>query len=148
MIVAFEDLPRYRHEVAMVDGAFDPLHPGHIAYFREASRLGAPLLANIAPDDYVRRKHPPFLPAARRAEIIDAIRYIAYPHVNRFDTEAVLEHLQPRYYVKGRDWEGRLPARQLEICARHGIAIVYTDSVVDSSTRILEAWVRARGAPR
>jgi len=148
VILAFEDLPRYRHEVAMVDGAFDPLHPGHLAYFREASRLGRPLLANVAPDDYVRRKHEPLLPAAQRAELVDAIRYIAYTHPNRFDTETVLEQLRPRYYVKGRDWEGRLPARQLEICARHGIEIVYTDSVVESSTRILDAWLRARGAPR
>ena len=44
MIVAFDELAQYRHRVAMVDGAFDPLHRGHIEYFRAAAQLDAPLL--------------------------------------------------------------------------------------------------------
>ena len=36
MILSFEQLVDYRGEVAMVDGAFDPLHHGHIAYFKAA----------------------------------------------------------------------------------------------------------------
>ena len=48
--------------VAMVDGAFDPLHHGHIEYFKAARGLGVPLLCNVASDRYVRTKHPPLLP--------------------------------------------------------------------------------------
>lgn len=140
MIVAFEDLPRLKGMVAMVDGAFDPLHAGHIAYFKAASALGVPLLCNVASDRYVSRKHAPLLPEAQRAEVVDAIRYISYTHVNRFDTETILEQLQPRYYVKGRDWEGRLPPRQLEICHRLGIGIEYLDTLRDSSSRILRRF--------
>jgi glycerol-3-phosphate cytidylyltransferase-like family protein len=40
MIVATEQLGAHRGRVAMVDGGFDPLHGGHVAYFREAARLG------------------------------------------------------------------------------------------------------------
>ena len=58
----------------MVDGAFDPLHTGHIEYFKAASVLDAPLLCNVASDRYVANKHPPLLPEAQRAEVIDAIR--------------------------------------------------------------------------
>jgi cytidyltransferase-like protein len=143
VIVSFEALERYRGRVAMVDGAFDPLHRGHIEYFRAASGLGLPLLCNVASDRYVRTKHPPLLDEDQRAAIVDAIRFISYTHVNQFDTETILRTLRPRCYVKGKDWEGRLPAQQVAICAEHGIDIVYLDTVLDSSTRILDQFREA-----
>ena len=141
MIVSFEDLKKYRKNVAMVDGAFDPLHRGHIEYFRAAAeQLDVPLLCNVASDRYVRTKHPPLLPEDHRSAVVDAIRFISYTHVNQFDTETILRELQPKYYVKGRDWEGRLPPDQVRICREYGIEVVYLDTVVDSSTRILKNY--------
>ena len=140
MILAFEELKDYRGRVAMVDGAFDPLHRGHIEYFRAAAALGVPLLCNVASDAYVRTKHPPLLPEDQRAAVVDAIRYISYTHVNRFDTETILRELRPRYYVKGKDWDGRLPPEQVIICREHGIEIVYLDTVLDSSSRLLQQF--------
>jgi cytidyltransferase-like protein len=149
MILSFDELRDHRHQVAMVDGAFDPLHRGHIEYFREASvRLDVPLLCNVASDEYVRTKHPPLLPEDQRAAIVDAIRYISYTHLNRFDTETVLRELRPRYYVKGKDWEGRLPPEQVRICAEHGIGVVYLDTVLDSSSRILEQFLSGKLSTR
>jgi cytidyltransferase-like protein len=141
VIVSFEELKKYRKQVAMVDGAFDPLHRGHIEYFRAAAQqLDVPLLCNVASDRYVRTKHPPLLPEDHRAAVVDAIRFISYTHVNQFDTETILRELEPKYYVKGRDWEGRLPPDQVRICREHGIEVVYLDTVVDSSTRILKNY--------
>ena len=142
MIVTFDELKQYRGAVAMVDGAFDPLHRGHIEYFRAAAGLSVPLLCNVASDRYVRTKHVPLLPEDQRAAVVDAIRYISYTHINQFDTETILCELQPRYYVKGRDWIGRLPAEQLRICAQHGVEIVYLDTVLDSSSRILQQFTQ------
>lgn len=148
MIVTFESLRELRGRVAMVDGAFDPLHRGHIEYFRFASeRLDAPLLCNVASDRYVETKHPPLLPESDRAAVVDAIRYISYTHVNQFDTETILTELRPRYYVKGSDWRGQLPGAQVDICREHGIEIVYLDTVIDSSSRLLEEFCR-RSAQR
>lgn len=145
MILRFDQLPDYRHKVAMVDGAFDPLHRGHIEYFRAAvEAVDVPLLCNIASDRYVRTKHPPLLPEGQRVAIVDAIRYISYTHISEFDTEAILGELRPQYYVKGKDWEGRLPPDQVRICAEHGIAVIYLDTVIDSSTRILEQFLSAK----
>jgi cytidyltransferase-like protein len=142
MILEFHQLRDYRQQVAMVDGAFDPLHRGHIEYFRAAAAaVSVPLLCNVASDKYVSTKHPPLLPEDQRAAIVDAIRYISYTHVNRFDTETILRELRPKYYVKGKDWEGRLPAEQVRICAEQDIGVVYLDTVLDSSTRILELFL-------
>jgi cytidyltransferase-like protein len=141
VILQFDELKEYRGRVAMVDGAFDPLHRGHIEYFRVAAeRLDVPLLCNVASDSYVRSKHPPLLPEDQRAAVVDAIRYISYTHVNQFDTETILRQLRPRYYVKGKDWDGRLPAEQVAICREYGIEIVYLDTVTDSSSRLLQQF--------
>jgi cytidyltransferase-like protein len=142
VIIGFDDLPRHRGTVVMVDGAFDPLHAGHIEYFKGAVALGAPVLCNVASDAYVRTKHEPLLAGPERAAIIDAIRYIDFTHLSNTDTETVLRHLRPAYYVKGNDWEGRLPEEQLAICREHGIRVVYLDTVHDSSTRILDTYLR------
>lgn len=147
MIVATEQLPDHAGEVAMVDGGFDPLHAGHIEYFRAARELGAPVLCNVSSDVYVARKHAPLLPDSERVKVIDAIRHVDLVHLSRTTTNDVLARLRPRYYVKGRDWAGRLPAEEVATCERYGIEIVYLDTVVDSSSRILEDYLaRERSA--
>ena len=141
MILTFDQLEDFRGRVAMVDGAFDPLHHGHIAYFKAARELGAPVLCNVASDRYVRTKHRPLLTETQRATVIDAIRYIDYVHIYEIDTETVLRQLRPRYYLKGSDWRARgLPPEQAVICREHGIDIVYLDSVIDSSSRLLQQF--------
>ena len=124
----------------MVDGGFDPLHSGHIAYFRAAAELGAPVFCSVSPDTWVGRKHAPLLSQAERVEVIDAIRYVDYTYAASSSTRDVLEALRPRYYVKGVDWEGRLPQAEQEICSEVGTEIVYLDTVLESSTAILRRY--------
>jgi cytidyltransferase-like protein len=143
MIVTTEQLPEHAGEVAMVDGGFDPLHAGHVEYFRAARELGVPVLCNVSSDAYVSRKHVPLLPDSERIKVIDAIRHIDLVHLSRTTTNEILGRLRPRYYVKGGDWAGRLPPDEVATCERFGIEIVFLDTVIDSSTRILEDY-RAR----
>jgi bifunctional ADP-heptose synthase (sugar kinase/adenylyltransferase) len=93
----------------------------------------------------VSSKHRPFLGEDQRAAIIDAIRYISYTYIYQVDTETVLRQLRPRYYVKGSDWRDRLPPEQVDICRTHGIEIVYLDTVLDSSSRILKDYCAEQG---
>jgi cytidyltransferase-like protein len=145
MIISFEDLREHRGAVAMVDGTFDPLHTGHVEYFEHAAELGLPLLCNLASDQYLEGKHPPFLPQAERAKIIDALKPVAYVHPNQFDTEAALKELSPKCYVKGSDWKGRLPQEQIAICEERGIEVVYLDTMRNSSTGILRRFLAHHG---
>ena len=141
MILSFDELKDHRGRVAMVDGAFDPLHHGHIEYFKAARSLGVPVLCNIASDRYVRTKHRPLLTETQRAAVIDAIRYVDYVHIYQIDTETILRQLRPRYYVKGSDWRERgLPPEQDVICREHGIEIVFLDTMLDSSSRLLRDY--------
>lgn len=140
MIVTFDDLAQYRGLVTMVDGAFDCLHPGHLAYLQAARSFGPPLLVNICPDTYTAQKHPILLPAHERAHLLNALACVQYVHVSDRPTVDVLEQLQPRYYVKGQDWQDRLPADQVAACARVGTAIAYAQTPRQSSTQLLKQF--------
>ncbi len=144
MIVETDDLAGLAGQVTMVSGGFDPLHPGHVAYFEAASKLGVPLLCNVSSDDWVCRKHPPLLLQEERVRLIDAIRHVAYTHAERTTTEDVLARLRPRYFAKGADWRGRLPADEVAVCEANGIEVVFLDTVLDSSTDVLRRF-RERG---
>jgi D-beta-D-heptose 7-phosphate kinase/D-beta-D-heptose 1-phosphate adenosyltransferase len=144
VIVPTSELPGLAGQVAMVSGGFDPLHPGHIAYFRAAAALGVPLLCNVSNDEWVARKHPPLLTHAERIEVIDAIRFVAYTHAEQTTTGEVLELLRPRYFAKGADWRGRLPEDELAVCQALGVEIVFLDTVVDSSTAVLRRFEARR----
>lgn len=128
----------------MVDGGFDPLHPGHVTYFREAAALGQPVLCNVSSDEWVGRKHAPLLTQEERVQLIDAIRYVTYVHPSQTSTAEVLALLRPRSYVKGADWVGRLPEEEMRVCAAHGIDVVFLDTVTSSSTSILRRYEEQR----
>jgi len=137
MLIDTADLHKHRGRVSMVDGGFDPLHHGHIEYLEQAAALGLPVLCNLAPDEWVAAKHPVLLTQAQRARVVDSIRFIDFTHLSHGPTVEVLAELRPRHYVKGADWEGRLPDAELAACAEHGIDVVYLDAVLDSSSAIV-----------
>jgi cytidyltransferase-like protein len=59
------------NKVVLVTGGFDPLHSGHIAYFKAARELGDHLVVGINSDEWLtRKKGRPFMPFTERAAII------------------------------------------------------------------------------
>jgi cytidyltransferase-like protein len=142
MIVAWSELPSLAGKVAMVDGSFDPLHDGHIAYFEATASFGLPVLCNITNDEWTSQKHRILLPQPQRARVIDSIRYVSYVHCATQSTRNVLEHLRPSMYVKGTDWKerGGIPAAEAEVCSRLEIQVRYVDTVFNSSSRLLEQF--------
>jgi glycerol-3-phosphate cytidylyltransferase-like family protein len=139
MRLSFDALANYRGLVTLVDGSFDMLHPGHLAYFRAARSFGYPLLCHVCPDSYTAQKHPVLLPASDRADLLDALDLITYTHQEDRSTLDVLRQLQPAFYVKGADWASRLPTEQGQVCAELGIRIRYTETVTHSSSALLRS---------
>jgi cytidyltransferase-like protein len=140
MIVSVEDLEGLQGKVAMVDGSFDPLHDGHIAYFREAAKLGLPVFVNVASQAWTEGKHVTLLPLDQRLVVIDAIEGVDYVFTAPMTTAEVLELVRPAMYVKGSDWRERgLPETEQALCAEHNIEIAYTDTVLNSSSALLRS---------
>lgn len=64
-------------KVVLVTGGFDPLHSGHISYFRAARELGDMLVVGINSDSWLtRKKGAPFMPAHERVTIIENLRMV------------------------------------------------------------------------
>lgn len=60
--------------IVLVTGGFDPLHSGHIAYFKAAKELGDILVVGANSDEWLcRKKGQAFMSWSERAEIISNI---------------------------------------------------------------------------
>jgi cytidyltransferase-like protein len=57
--------------IVLITGGFDPLHSGHIAYFKAARELGDILIVGVNSDAWLtRKKGVPFMPYTERAAIV------------------------------------------------------------------------------
>ena len=65
------------NRVVLCTGGFDPLHSGHIEYFRSARRLGDILVVGVNSDSWLRRKKGrEFMPSYERVQIIENLRMV------------------------------------------------------------------------
>jgi cytidyltransferase-like protein len=63
--------------VGILTGGFDPVTPGHIDYFRSASKLVDKLIVCVNSDEWLtRKKGKPFMKQEDRIYILSSIRYI------------------------------------------------------------------------
>ena len=61
----------------LVTGGFDPLHSGHIAYFKAAKELGTKLVVGLNSDEWLtRKKGRPFMPFEERLAIIKELSVV------------------------------------------------------------------------
>jgi len=65
------------HTIVLVTGGFDPLHPGHIEYFKAAKELGDELHVGLNSDEWLsRKKGRPFMKFKDRASIIESLSIV------------------------------------------------------------------------
>ena len=130
--------------IAFANGCFDLLHVGHVRYLQAAAREGDRLVVAVNDDVAAGAKGPgrPILPAEVRAELVAAIRGVAY--VTIFSEPTVRELLlllKPDVHCKGTDYTVEtVPERQTVRAYGGRIAIVGDPK--DHSTRDLLARIR------
>src|SRR5512144_373632 len=147
MIVSLQDLieivAREReqgHTIALANGCFDLLHVGHVRYLQGASREADGLVVAINDDASVRELKGdgrPILPAAARAEIVDAIRGVSFVVIFSGRTVTpVIQAIHPDVHCKGTDYTAEnVPER--EIVRSYGGRIAIVGDPKDHSTREL-----------
>ena len=64
-------------KIVLVTGGFDPIHSGHISYFKEAAKLGDWLVVGLNSDEWLtRKKGKPFMPFNEREAVISELRCV------------------------------------------------------------------------
>ena len=63
--------------IVLVTGGFDPIHSGHIAYFKSAKKLGDKLIVGVNSDEWlVNKKGSSFLPLDERIQIVSNLSVV------------------------------------------------------------------------
>jgi len=73
-------------KIVLVTGGFDPIHSGHISYFKEAKTLGDMLIVGLNSDEWLeRKKGRAFMPWNERLCVINNLSMV--DEVYTFDDE-------------------------------------------------------------
>lgn len=127
----------------MVSGYFDPIHPGHISYIQEASKLGDWLIVVVDGDPRaVKKKGKPFIPAKDRAMIVRAISGVDEVYIEDVDVKHAIMKYKPDILAKGGDRDSRENIPEWDLCEQMGIEVV-TGVGADkewSSSDYLKEW--------
>lgn len=150
-VAAFaEDHRRAGRRVALVVGAFDLLHPGHLRVLAGARALAETVVAAVLGDEAVAAAEGPgrpFMPAAERAEIVAALWSVdAVCLLTPSTGDELLRALRPDVLVTGpecRAWDPRVPL----LVESLGGTVAHIDPEVPWSTELLIGRVRALPRP-
>jgi cytidyltransferase-like protein len=109
-IVAADELPRIRERfrdrrIVHCHGAFDLVHPGHLAHFEEARALGDMLVVTVTGDRHITKKRSVTFTEDQRARQVAALEIVDYVAVIQEPTAlSAIEALRPDVYVKGPEY--------------------------------------------
>jgi rfaE bifunctional protein nucleotidyltransferase chain/domain len=120
----------------LADGCFDCLHIGHVEHLRAARMLGDTLIVALTSDEFVNKgEGRPCFPWGERANMLRALKCV--DRVIFTDTgPSAIRLIKPNIYVKGKEYEGRLPEEDL--VKSLGGRVVFLDTTpIYSSTAIL-----------
>ncbi len=131
--------------IAMTNGCFDLLHPGHVTSLGEARRHGDLLVVGLNSDRSVEQlKGPghPIIDQQGRAEMLAALACVDY--VVLFDdpsVEGLVEKILPDVLVKSAEYAVEQVVGH-EIVARHGGRVVLTPMTGNYSTTAIVKKIR------
>jgi rfaE bifunctional protein nucleotidyltransferase chain/domain len=120
----------------MANGCFDGLHVGHVAHLQAARKLGDMLIVTLTLDLYVNKgPGKPVFPWRERCRMLKELRCVDRV-VESTDAMSALVHYRPEIYVKGIEYEGQLPEK--DMVEAYGGRVVFLNTLpVYSSTKIL-----------
>ena len=116
-----------KQTIVVASGYFDPLHSGHIRYFREAKKLGDKLIVIVNNDKQTKlKKGHPFMRQDERLEIVKAIKYVDDVFLSVDKDRTVVKSImkiRPDIFAVGADYSKNMLIEK-KICDKFGIKIV------------------------
>ena len=137
LIAALATERAHGKKIAFANGVFDILHVGHVRYLQDAARVADVLVVAVNGDTSVRAikgEGRPLMPERERAEIVSAIRGVAYVTIFQESSPArLLQVLQPDFQCKGTDYtEDSVP--EADVVKAYGGKVVIVGDPKDHST--------------
>lgn len=115
-------------KIVCVSGYFDPIHVGHIEYFKMSKQLGNKLMVIVNNDAQAKlKKGKPFMPVDERIKIIEELRCVDIV-VKSIDLDRTvcetLAHVEPKpdYFCNGGD-QNNNTIPETDICNKRGIEL-------------------------
>ena len=132
-----------KKKLGLVSGCFDPLHEGHIEYFKQSYKITKNLICSIDENKYSKNKNgiQNLTTTKTKLNIIKSIKYIKKAFINKKTTADVLEELKPNYFFKDIKWKNKLPLLEKQICKKYNVEIVYLNTKLNSSTSIKKKFL-------
>jgi len=117
-------------KIVCVSGYFDPIHIGHIEYFKKSKEIGDMLMVIVNNDEQATlKKGKPFMPADERIQLIKELRCVDFV-VKSIDTDRTvcktLETVEPKpyYFCNGGD-QNNNTIPEGEVCSKRNIELRY-----------------------
>lgn len=124
--------------IVAVSGGFDIIHLGHLALFKEASKIGR-VVAILNSDEFLRKKKGYYaFNIAERKAILESIKYIykVVEAIDKDDTvQETLKILKPDYFANGGDRLSEKDVPEAEICKKLKIKMVFLGGEKVNSSR-------------
>jgi len=132
--------------IALANGAFDPLHVGHVRYLEGARDLADFLVVALNSDASVRRlkgEGRPAVPEGERAEILAALRCVDAVVIFAADTVTeILAALRPEIHAKGTDYTPESVPERDAVAAYGGRTVITGDPKDHHSSEFLRRFRR------
>ena len=115
-------------KLVCVSGYFDPLHIGHIEYFKKSKEIGDELVVIVNNDDQAKlKKGKSFMPEDERVKVVSEIKCVDKV-VLSIDTDRTvcktLEMMEPKpdFFCNGGD-QNNNTIPETDICNKRGIEL-------------------------
>jgi cytidyltransferase-like protein len=135
--------------VVLVTGGFDPLHSGHIAYFKEAKKLGDRLIVGLNSDEWLeRKKGRAFMPWNERLCIVNNLQMVDEVFTFMDDDDSAINFIKQvkAHYPNDKIIfanGGDRTSENIPEMAVEGVEFVFGvggENKANSSSWILEEW--------
>ena len=132
-------------KIVAISGYFNPIHPGHLDYIKEARKLGDYLVVIVNNDNQVKLKESvPFMSEKERVEVLKHIKGVDNVFLSIDKDKTVCESLRevkPDIFANGGDrYDDNVP--EDEVCRELGIEMIFNvggDKTQSSSALIQKA---------
>lgn len=124
LVTLIQNAQANNEKVVMTNGCFDILHPGHVAYLKEAASLGDRLIIAVNSDESVKRlkgDSRPINPLQHRMEMLASLNGVDWVVAFEEDTpQRIITQCLPDILVKGGDYKAEEIAGYEEVTANGG----------------------------